>query len=118
MNIDVSYQVDEVVSLLDVAVSPEIIVVLRARKRLLERRLFEEAPVAPTERLDSTAWTMLRREALERDGYKCQGCTTFATLLNVHHIIPLSRGGRNDLSNLITLCDHCHAQIHPWLEAA
>ena len=27
-----------------------------------------------------------------------------------HHIVPLRRGGTNDLRNLVPLCDRCHAQ--------
>ena len=118
MTLDVSLQLDEAIALLDVAVSPEIIAVLRARKRMLEIRLFEETQPAPTERPDSAAWATLRQVAIERDGYQCQGCTATANFFDVHHIVPLSQGGSNTLSNLITLCERCHAQIHSWLEVA
>lgn len=30
----------------------------------------------------------------------------------VHHIVPLSRGGTNDESNLMSLCRSCHNKIH------
>jgi len=30
----------------------------------------------------------------------------------VHHIIPVSRGGTNDDSNLMSLCRSCHNKIH------
>lgn len=30
----------------------------------------------------------------------------------VHHIIPLSRGGTNQFSNLMSLCQSCHTKIH------
>ena len=33
-----------------------------------------------------------------------------------HHIIWLSRGGRNQKNNIIALCRKCHAEIHPWLK--
>lgn len=32
-----------------------------------------------------------------------------------HHIIPLKNGGDNHKSNRIFICEHCHAEIHPWL---
>lgn len=32
-----------------------------------------------------------------------------------HHLILLSRGGRNHKNNLVGLCRPCHAKIHPWL---
>lgn len=30
----------------------------------------------------------------------------------VHHIVPLSRGGTNQFSNLMSLCQSCHTKIH------
>ena len=32
--------------------------------------------------------------------------------LHHHHLVPKSRGGSNDETNLITLCDECHSKIH------
>ena len=32
-----------------------------------------------------------------------------------HHIIQLQHGGSHGKSNLLPLCDDCHAKIHPWL---
>ena len=33
-----------------------------------------------------------------------------------HHIILLTHGGVNWLTNLAPLCNVCHAEIHPWLK--
>lgn len=33
-----------------------------------------------------------------------------------HHIILLKNGGRNVYSNIVMLCNPCHADIHPWLK--
>lgn len=30
----------------------------------------------------------------------------------VHHIVPLSRGGTNQFSNLMSLCQSCHTKTH------
>lgn len=46
---------------------------------------------------------------LSRDGYKCVMCgkTAKETVLEVDHIIPVSKGGKTILDNLQTLCiDH------------
>lgn len=32
-----------------------------------------------------------------------------------HHIVQLQHGGINSKKNLVSLCDACHADIHPWL---
>lgn len=54
-----------------------------------------------------------RREAvLHRDNYTCQCCGEKHVRLEVHHIIYRSNGGTDDESNLITLCEGCHAKVH------
>jgi 5-methylcytosine-specific restriction endonuclease McrA len=32
-----------------------------------------------------------------------------------HHIIALGKGGDNRKRNIVSLCNECHAEIHPWL---
>ncbi|MEW6741476.1 MAG: Holliday junction branch migration DNA helicase RuvB [Planctomycetota bacterium] len=53
----------------------------------------------------------LRRKVLARDGHSCRCCGR-KTGLHVHHIRWRSRKGRTRLSNLLTLCAHCHALVH------
>lgn len=55
-------------------------------------------------------WQKQRRRALHRDKYQCRKCeqTWDETPLHVHHLIPKLDGGRDDLDNLITLCESCH----------
>lgn len=52
----------------------------------------------------------VKKYVLERDKYRCQSCgkTNLETTLNIDHIIPLAKGGSNDISNLQTLCSHCN----------
>ena len=59
-------------------------------------------------------WDEIREQALSRDGYKCGNCESSYNL-HVHHIVPLSKGGTNNLSNLQTLCQDCHKKIHPHM---
>ena len=53
----------------------------------------------------------LRYEVLERDRWRCRSCgvTSANARLEVDHILPVARGGRNDLANLQTLCETCNA---------
>ncbi len=55
----------------------------------------------------------IKQEVFERDGNKCQECGSVLepSLVDIHHILPISRGGSNELSNLITLCRNCHYSI-------
>jgi predicted HNH restriction endonuclease len=60
-------------------------------------------------------WQELRLKVLERDGYRCRRCNTNLRGVfyrEVHHIVPLARGGTNHMSNLSSLCSDCHATQH------
>ena len=51
-----------------------------------------------------------RFEVFKRDGFKCQYCGKCApeVILHVDHIQPVSKGGENDILNLITACEDCN----------
>ena len=46
-----------------------------------------------------------------RDSYKCVKCGSDDNL-EVHHILPRSKGGRDNPRNMVTLCRNCHQEIH------
>lgn len=52
----------------------------------------------------------LRFEVLKRDGFKCQYCAAKPPKvpLEIDHIIAVSKGGTNDIDNLITACFDCN----------
>lgn len=53
-----------------------------------------------------------KQAAKARDDYKCQCCGKKNCRLEVHHLLPRSRGGSDKLANLITLCSDCHHLAH------
>lgn len=52
----------------------------------------------------------VRFEVFKRDSFKCQYCGKSApdVILHVDHINPVSKGGDNDIMNLITACEDCN----------
>lgn len=58
------------------------------------------------------AWKLtdsIRRKVLSRDGCYCHVCGTTRNL-HIDHIIPISRGGKTEMSNLQVLCKKCNLQ--------
>jgi len=57
-----------------------------------------------------------------RDRNQCQVCGEVPPFphgrLEVHHIVPSAEGGSDKLENLVTLCDLCHAVLHPHMGPA
>lgn len=53
----------------------------------------------------------IRFEVFKRDSFQCQYCGKSSpdVVLNVDHIKPVSKGGDNDITNLITACFDCNA---------
>lgn len=51
-----------------------------------------------------------RFEVFKRDGFCCQYCSSRppSVPLEIDHIIPVSKGGENDIDNLITACFECN----------
>lgn len=52
-----------------------------------------------------------RKAVYKREGYECAVCGS-TRQLEIHHIIKRSRGGKNDLPNLVCLCHRCHCLLH------
>jgi CRISPR/Cas system Type II protein with McrA/HNH and RuvC-like nuclease domain len=57
-----------------------------------------------------TVSKLIRFEALKRDGFTCQYCGAKApeVRIEIDHIVPVSKGGKDDLENLVTCCYNCN----------
>lgn len=75
-----------------------------------DAQLISQDPKIPNR---STIPPSIRRAVLSRDGHRCTtaGCGATA-FLEVHHVVPRSRGGGNAPENLVTLCSACHRHAH------
>jgi len=59
-----------------------------------------------------TNWEEIARAVRERDGYRCTQCGESSIVLHVHHVMPISKGGSNSMTNLVTLCEKHHTAKH------
>jgi hypothetical protein len=62
----------------------------------------------------------LRMTIFKRDNFTCHYCGTRGERLECDHVIPVSRGGTDDIWNLVTACRPCNRSkgaktIEEWL---
>ena len=81
----------------------------------VSKYIFTDLPALAT--LDYGAgWEQLRDLILTRDHYECQESDGYCDgPLQIHHLVPLTKGGTNDLDNLLTLCFFHHSMKHDHL---
>ena len=54
----------------------------------------------------------LRLACLIRDDFTCRICNGKTRKTEAHHIVERSKGGKDTIRNLATLCDECHDDLH------
>lgn len=59
-------------------------------------------------KLPAKEWKHLREVVFERDNNTCCYCGDSKGRLVVDHIIPVARGGSNEVTNLATACNGCN----------
>jgi len=79
---------------------------LLAANELAERRWKTRPPKAPGERTSLSVRT--RYQVLKRDLYRCRICGKTGVELEVDHVVPVARGGSDEMENLQTLCAPCN----------
>ena len=60
------------------------------------------------------AWTKKKEAVLFRASNRCEVCG-YEGPLNIHHKVPRSKGGTDELDNLVALCPNHHAEAHEAL---
>ena len=68
-------------------------------------------PKRPRLRIHNETYGKLRKQVLQRDGWRCQECGG-RSKLEVHHREFRSHSGDDAEQNLITLCVACHGNVH------
>lgn len=78
----------------------------------ISKNTFSDFPVLGAEGYPKN-WEVLRTMILTRDNYQCnEKNVSCSGPLQIHHILPLSKGGTNKENNLITLCMYHHCLKH------
>ncbi len=79
----------------------------------LEQALCDCQISQPGQRNTTSIPPATRRKVLASARHKCQcpGCD-HTQFLEVHHIVPRSKGGSNHLDNLLCICSSCHKLLH------
>lgn len=54
---------------------------------------------------------LFKRSVYEAHGRSCVNCGSTESI-ELHHIVPLSVGGTNNISNIVPLCGKCHMGVH------
>lgn len=106
-------------------------VILEVKQTLVSAGLINES-WQPTEwekynpresaRLPAHLWRAVRSLIFTRDDYTCQYCGERGKKLECDHVVPVSKGGSNDESNLVTACLPCNRSkrdkfLHEWRPA-
>lgn len=61
-----------------------------------------------SDRPSAEVWSIIRARIFERDNYTCQYCGAHGVKLECDHVMPVSRGGSNSDTNLLTACLKCN----------
>lgn len=96
-----------------VALTVPVVVFFIVRNRLLDQmRAAEHQRAKAFIEERNPSWPQVRATVIHLRGTTCSDCGTVARKVHVHHIKPVSLGGRNTLDNLVVLCESCHAKAH------
>lgn len=94
-------------------------------RRLADVGLIEEKTLQPLAwdrhinrawlRPSPEVWKIIRQRIFERDDFTCQYCGSRGIRLECDHVIPVSRGGESEDTNLVTACFSCNRSKRDYL---
>lgn len=88
------------------------------RLRTIWAKYSSEYTKAPARKVDSS-WIKVREQVLTRDNHICHYCGKSEDKMEVDHLIPVSKGGTDELNNLVAACQKCNRakgdRLKPYL---
>lgn len=83
--------------------------------RVMQRRNYDKYERSPhINKTYGRAWKRIRDKYVKEHPL-CEMCLADGKLTpveEVHHILPISKGGTHARSNLMSLCQSCHTKLH------
>ncbi len=82
--------------------------------KLLTKQYNEYTRLDEVKKKYNYKWKKIR-DAYVAEHPLCEMCLKegkYTPVEEVHHILPVSRGGTNDTSNLMSVCKSCHNKLH------
>lgn len=59
-----------------------------------------------------SSWSKVKEQALVKSKRYCCFCLSYVgTKMEIHHIVPKSKGGKDTFDNVIPVCFNCHCEI-------
>ena len=59
-------------------------------------------------RREDKAFLSVAEKILDRDNYTCQYCGTTEQPLTIDHVLPRSKGGKTEWTNVVAACGSCN----------
>jgi len=89
----------------------------KIRKKLLKKEKEIKRILYQIREIERPGTNYNRFKILKRDDFTCQYCGKKApdVELEVDHVIPVSKGGKDKPSNLKTVCIRCNREKNMWL---
>ena len=83
-------------------------------KKVITKQYNQYARAPTSNKRYGRAWKRIRARYIKAHPLceECQKQGKLTPVEEVHHIIPLSKGGTNKYSNLMSLCQSCHTKTH------
>lgn len=83
-------------------------------KKLMDRQYNKHGRSPDVNKKYGRAWARIRNRYVREHPF-CERCFAEGKMVpveEVHHILPISKGGTHDKNNLMSLCQSCHTKIH------
>lgn len=80
-----------------------------AQREPVETRTARQELYKPHPDVSAKEWLSLREKVFERDAWVCVYCGDAPSSPQCDHVVPITRGGKSTVDNLVTSCKRCNS---------